>query len=213
MRLAVLCPSRGRPELARKMEESFPCDVFFYLNADDPRLDEYNVEHREIGPDAPIGFTTNLLWMQNPGYDAYMFCGDDAVCRSDNIVESLAIRASAYPDGIWAAGVSDDREKGSFPHPIVGAGWAKALGYMVPPIFLHWHIDTRTEALAREVGRFIDLSPTVTVEHQTPKTGKNPVDDTFRRIRSGSWHARDAFVSNFEQYFEADLLQLKAALG
>jgi len=198
--------------MAAKMEASFPCDVFFYLNVDDPELPKYTVKNRMQGPDAPIGYSTNLLWMHKPGYDAYMFCGDDAVCRSENIVESLAIRAQAHPDGIWAAGVHDLREEGSFPHPIVSKRWAQILGYMVPPIFFHWYIDTRTEELARAIGRFIDLSPTVMVEHQTPKTGKNPKDDTFRRIRSGVWNVRDRWVAERRQYFQADLDLLKAAL-
>ena len=216
-RLAVFCPSRGRPGLAAEMEASFPCPVYFYLNEDDPELFQYSVNNSMIGPDAPIAYSTNLLWKQTDA-DAYMFCGDDAVNRCDRLEEAVYIASCSHNHGIWAAGVHDGREKGSFPHPIVSRKWAETLGYMVPPIFLHWHIDTYTEKLARRINRFVDLSNTVLVEHRTPKTGKMPADETFRRIRGpeyprpGVRARRDAYVASFDRYLDADAELLKASL-
>ena len=213
MKLAILCPSRGRPEMARRMQDSFSAiaDVIFYLDADDPQAHDYEVFKSVLGPTVPITYAYNILWKEYPGYDAYGLLGDDAVCRSPNLVETLDIRSRAYPHGIWAAGAADGRGDGN-PHPVVSARWAKTLGYVIPPIFLHWYGDSRTNDLAKAAGVYVDISPTVLIEHQTPKTGKNPVDDTFRRIRAPLRHERDTFVASFQRWFDADLETLMRAI-
>lgn len=212
MRIAMLCPSRGRPRQARKMQDSFPCDVLFYLDEDDPERGEYNVKKGVVGPAAPITYLYNLLWQQNPGYDAYGLLADDCVNQAPQIVTTLDVRSRAYPHGIWVAGAFDGIEKGSFPAPIVSKRWADTLGYVINPIYVHWYGDSSTTRLAQAAGCFADISPTVEIRHEHPKTGLVPKDETYNRIRAPLKHQRDTFVASIERYFEADLALLKETI-
>lgn len=200
--------------MARKMADSFQgIPSFFYIDDDDPRQGDYAVRNKIVAPSTTTNFAYNILWQQNPGYDAYILMGDDGVNKSLNLLGSLDIRSRAFTHGIWLAGTADGRDKDSFPHPIVSGRMASVLGYVMPPIFMHFYMDTYLVTLAKAANCFIDLSATCLIEHENPKTGKNPVDDTFRRVRKGLKHERDSFVWGFKRYFEADLAILRAEIG
>ena len=69
--ISILCPSRGRPELAKNMIDSaiatsnIPLEFLLYLNDDDPELPRYieliDSKHYSIGPDRSTGYSWNLL--------------------------------------------------------------------------------------------------------------------------------------------------------
>lgn len=214
MKLAVLCPSRGRPAQARRLQDSLEgiAPVFFYLDDDDPMLEEYDVTNKLVAPTTTYTFALNILWQRLPGFDAYGLFADDGLCRSPNLVRSLEARSGAFPDGIWVAGAYDGIEKGSFPLPIVSKRWTEILGFACNPIFLHWYGDSSATRLAQDIGRFIDLSDEVELAHIHPKTGKAKPDETFHRIRSPLRKERDHFVSKIERYYQADRALLMEAL-
>ena len=70
--ITVLVPSRGRPELARRLRDTWnrtkrmpKTKIRFYLNDDDPHLNHYkqliNREEYVIGPDQATCFSWNML--------------------------------------------------------------------------------------------------------------------------------------------------------
>jgi hypothetical protein len=224
MKIAVLCPSRGRPELAKRMEDSFYANssdatVFFYLNDDDERLGDYKVRHRYVRHNSPthatpIAFATNHLYQivrDSHEWDAFLFCGDDALLKTEGWDTSVDIRSCIYKDGIWAAGFYDGREFDSYPHPMVSRRWAEVLGYVVPPWQLHWGIDTVTQKMAESIKRFIKFD-SIWLDHETCKTGKTVVDDTHRGVRDGMWHARDMELIQMDRLWKAEAETLRGVI-
>lgn len=215
--ISILCPSRGRPGMANKMEQSAintangDVEVLFYLNNDDPELDKYDVKTQYVGHDAPTAYSWNLL-AKEAKYDVLVLMGDDAVFKTPGWDDELHALNEQYDDGIWCAGFYDGREKGSYPHFAVSKVWADTLGYFVPPIFFHWHVDTWTTTLAKNIYRFHGLDD-ILIEHQTPKvTGK--VDETFARIRNAVWPHRDRYVADIAgRYMQVDEMLLRKQMG
>jgi hypothetical protein len=91
--ISVLCPSRGRPELAKKMLDTAinlagtKIQVLFYINDDDTKLPEYlnliSREHLIVGPDRSPAYSWNKL-AESAQYDILMLQGDDAWFETDN---------------------------------------------------------------------------------------------------------------------------------
>ena len=83
--ITLCCPSRGRPEYAKRMQNSAfataanpnNIKVKFYLNQDDPMLKQYDVIDAEIGIDRSTVMSWNLLAEKERGR-MYMLVGDDA---------------------------------------------------------------------------------------------------------------------------------------
>ena len=86
--ITICCPSRGRPDLAKRMEQSaydtakWPdkIKVKFYLNDDDPTLDQYkkhNLRDVDIGPDRSTVMSWNVL-AESEHSKMYKMVGDDA---------------------------------------------------------------------------------------------------------------------------------------
>ena len=89
--ITVLVPSRGRPELARRLRDTWnrtkrmpKTKIRFYLNDDDPHLNHYkqliNREEYVIGPDQATCFSWNMLAHHaiSRGDQYCMLVGDDA---------------------------------------------------------------------------------------------------------------------------------------
>ncbi len=89
--ITVLVPSRGRPELARRLRDTWnrtkrmqTTKIRFYLNDDDPHLNHYkqliNREEYTVGPDQATCFSWNLLAHSaiSRGDQYCMLVGDDA---------------------------------------------------------------------------------------------------------------------------------------
>ena len=90
--ITVLVPSRGRPKLARRLRDTWNMTrsmpntkIRFYLNDDDPCLEEYvrliNRKEYIIGPDQATCFSWNQLAHSavSRGDEYCMLVGDDAV--------------------------------------------------------------------------------------------------------------------------------------
>lgn len=85
--ISVIVPSRGRPDLARRLFDSVKStaktdvEIKFYLNDDDPALHEYkkllDASIYEIGPDQSTSFSWNKM-SDNCKHDYVMLVGDDA---------------------------------------------------------------------------------------------------------------------------------------
>lgn len=87
--ISILCPTRGRPEMARRMAESAVetaadtrgLEILFWLNEDDPKLSEYKHSPYTVlimGKDGPTSYAWNELAKRAAG-DILMLMGDDVV--------------------------------------------------------------------------------------------------------------------------------------
>lgn len=231
MIIDILCPTRGRPNLARRMYDS-ACDTakypdylrfWFYLSDNDPVYENANglpflgdlksKVSSFTGKDAP----TSLMWnyLAKEAYkangDLFLLMGDDVIFETEGWDEIYRNSVRSIHDGIFVIAPNDGRGSG-VPHPCVSRRWIETLKYFVNPVFLHWGVDSYTEKLAHKVGRFISL-PNVSIKHA--KVGEAiPSDDTHKRIRSGVWHERDMEVIKLmDRYIDTDVQLLREVMA
>lgn len=208
MKIALLCPSRGRPDLAKRMVDSVLAtavhpqrvEILFYLNGDDPEAKRYidwltQPEYKgsvrfTVGTDAPTAYSWNLL-AQETDADLLMLCGDDCVFQTRGWDNAFEATAGTFKNGIGVLSFMDGRSAPGtgHPHPVVSRKFMETLGYFTPPLFFHWYVDTWLVTLAQQAGVFHYLEE-VLVDHVKPAETTG-ADDTHRRIRMGVWQARD----------------------
>ena len=212
--ISVVCPSRGRPELAERMINSVlanpGCDVeiLMYLNDDDPMLGEYvkrlKPEHYEIGPDQSPGYSWNML-ANKAKYDIIFLMGDDAQVETPlwgHIVKGVF---DTFPDKI--AMVSPKAEglgSGKCPHFFLHRNWINTLGYFVPPHFHLHYVDHWCRDVAKTVGRYCHLP------HFVMPIIRSVGDDTMRRYQKTWLLERDTWIwENSERHKNADVIALR----
>lgn len=185
---------------------------YIYLSDDDPSLENYNdviglsVEQNvfvTVGP--PV--TTVHIWnkLANKalavGCSLFMLAADDIIFETKGWDEALIKHYEGLENKIHVYHLLDSRDSGGFPHPIISREYIDAMGYFIPPIFLHWFTDTWTIDIARSNGCFTHLSDYMLI-HAKP-SDKGMPDETHLGIRKRGWHDRDKYVNDTCQHFLA----------
>lgn len=223
MNISILCPSRGRPEMARRMATSAIAncadvrgvEILFWLNEDDPRKNEYVSSPycvHIVGKDGPTSYAWNQLAKRAAG-DILMLMGDDTVFETPGWDNKLRDAATA---GEWAHpvarvfGFDDGRSPlgEGHPHPAMTREVYNRLGYLACPMFRHFYVDTWLVDLAKEAGIFHYIAD-MKVLHDKPWDRGAP-DETKLRIANTSVHDADKATHDLAmmRYFAADLTQL-----
>lgn len=216
--ITICCPSRGRPELAQRMQQTAletadnpeHIAIKFYLNNDDPSLAQYrsSISDYIIGDDRPTVFSWNMLAEENNS-ELYMLAGDDIQFLTQGWDTKFMQQFNKYPDGIFMISFDDGRDnRQTAPHPVVSKQWRKSLGYFFPFVFHHWFVDTYTRELAENIDRYVFLKDV------TIKAKKITQDPTAQKVRSKGIPNRDKFVyEKMKQcYFEHDVEKLRKAI-
>tara|TARA_B100001094_G_scaffold84791_1_gene81154 strand:+ start:417 stop:1130 length:714 start_codon:yes stop_codon:yes gene_type:complete len=212
--ISFCCPSRGRPELAKRLVDTATAtqkhdtEFLFYLNDDDEKLEEYkdllHEKYYTVGPNQSTCYSWNLM-AEKASHDIVMLMGDDVQVQTQDWDQLIADEFNRYEDKILMVVPSDGRRKGNknagtetklWPdeplpaaHFAVHKHWIDTLGYLAPPFFWHWHVDTYTQKVARKLGRCLYL-PTVTF-----KAKKIINDNAGKQIRKNfNINYRDNFV-------------------
>ena len=137
-------------------------------------------------------------------HDIVMLMGDDVQVQTTGWDEKIKKQIDEYKDKILMVVPSDGRTKGTLnltdkiklwpdkplpaAHFAVHKNWVNALGYLAPPFFWHWHVDSYTQKVARKLGRCLYL-PTVVFK------AKKMFDDTGKQVRTHlNINNRDNFV-------------------
>lgn len=213
--ISILCPSRGRPELASNMiktalaTSSSKIEIKLYLNDDDPQLDKYkeliDEKYYVVGPDQSPAYSWNLL-AENARHDILFLVGDDVSFETlgwDNIIVN---EFNKYPDKIACIypppeGLSKNKNN----HFCLHKNWIKVLGYFVPPQFWHWYVDTWTAKIAKQLNRYIRVD--------SVKLGmiKRVKDETTRRVHRFSLRERDHYLweKTSERWLKSDVEELQ----
>tara|TARA_B100001564_G_scaffold348650_1_gene350833 strand:+ start:1076 stop:1783 length:708 start_codon:yes stop_codon:yes gene_type:complete len=229
--ISFCCPSRGRPELAKRLVDTATetqkgnTEFLFYLNDDDEKLEQYkdllNEKHYTIGPNQSTCYSWNLM-AEKANNDIVMLMGDDVRVQTKNWDSIISTEFDKYEDKILMVVPSDGRAKGNknltknttlWPdeplpaaHFAVHKEWVRTLGYLAPPFFWHWHVDTYTQKVARKLNRCLYL-PTVTF-----KAKKIINDNAGKQIRKNfNINYRDNFVWTKvrDRHLQADVNALK----
>lgn len=218
MTIALLCPTRGRSAQCQRMIESAyrttDTKVCIYL-AETEGDKGYAIEQPssdvlrriEIGsiptPDGqPTGYKWNMLAeiaLENPNNKLFMLAADDMVFTTPCWDKALIDHYNALENKIHVYALRDSRDENGTPHPIVTREYIEAMGYFLPPIFLHWFVDSWTVEIAKANNCFTHLKNYLLV-HDKP-SDKGQGDETHNRIRAMGWRERDKWVNEHCQHF------------
>ena len=180
--ISFCCPSRGRPELAKRLidtaceNQDGDTEFLFYLNDDDPKLEQYQdlikQKYYTIGPNQSTCFSWNLM-CEKATNDIVMLMGDDVQVKTKHWDTLIVNEINKYEDKILMVVPSDGRLKTAgklgnkvrlWPDEPLGAAhfavhknWTNTLGYLAPIFFWHWHVDSYTQKVARKLNRCLYL--------------------------------------------------------
>src|ERR1044072_3158842 len=211
--IAILCPTRGRPEQCKRMIQSVQDTagewIHVLLATHDPEEISLPVAASKAlvsahtYPDMlPTAAKWNDLAARMMFYDnckLFMLGSDDMIFTTPLWDKALVDHYNALENKIHVYALQDSRDENGTPHIIVTREYIEAMGYFVPPIFLHWRIDTWTVEIAKSNNCFTHLRDYMLVHDKPSDTGKG--DETHSRIREWGWHARDKYVAETCQHF------------
>jgi len=122
--ISILCPSRGRPDLARRMIETasnmssktVEIEFLLYLNQDDPHINRYtkilNSKHYSIGQHQSTCLSWNQL-AEKAKFDILFLAGDDIQFETKNWDLNIVNVFEKVPDKICMAAPFDGNRKGN----------------------------------------------------------------------------------------------------
>ena len=179
--ISFCCPSRGRPSLAKRLIDTATAtqngdtEFLFYLNDDDPKLEEYqdliDQKHYTIGPNQSTCLSWNLM-CQKASHDIVTLMGDDVQVQTKDWDKLITDEFDKYKDKILMVVPSDGRPKNEelgneiklwsdkplpAAHFAVHKNWTNTLGFLAPVYFWHWHVDSYTQKVARKLNRCLFL--------------------------------------------------------
>lgn len=200
--IALLCPTRDRKEKFKRMCESAAStstsEVSIYSGSNG--VDNY--AQFSFPLDCPTVFMWNELAkeaMRNEANKLFMLAADDMVFSTPLWDKAIIDHYDALEDKVHVYALCDSRDNDGTPHVIVSREYIEAMGYFLPPIFLHWFVDTWTVAIARAYGCFTHLKDYLLIHDKPSDEGK--ADDTHNRIRKMGWHGRDVAVNVSCQHY------------
>lgn len=140
MRVAVLCPSRGRPEALGRMVASVratsDADVLVYVD------DDWAEQYRDVkgvkltvGPRIGVVASANHLAKENPDYDAYGLLTDDTDILTPRWDQWLEWVFDQYP---LAVACPHHNLGDVVDMPFVTKRWIEVVGWYACPVFYHW---------------------------------------------------------------------------
>lgn len=205
--ISLICPTRGRPQQLRRMWDSARKTA-----ADDSRIIlRFGIRHEEqaeyakvqdgmssmyVMHDFPTVHCSNMIGeraMDDQITKLFFMVGDDAVFTTPHWDKALREHYEALENKIHVYSLLDSRDPNGTPHPIVTREYIKAIGFFMPPIFLHWYADSWTVDIAKSSNCFTHIKDYM-LFHDKPSDRGQP-DETHNRIRKMGWNDRDAYVA------------------
>lgn len=207
----AIIPSRGRPENIKRFceaskETEAQIDLFVGVDDDDIKLLEYLSLSKEydftveIGPRIRFGPTLNKIAMKyKDNYDYLWWGGDDHIPKTK--FWDKYYREELNNLGIGIA-YGDDLIQG----PAIPTQMAmttdiiNALGYCVPPKFVHMFIDNYFLELGKALDK-ITYMPEIIIQHMHHCVGNAQEDKTY--IEANSHYGADQ--ARFNEYMNNEL--------
>ncbi len=171
--------------------------IHLYISDNDQNAIKYDFTNTivTIGPDCPTVHKWNILAeeaMKDPKNKLFMLGADDMAFGTPCWDEAIINHYNALEDKIHVYALRDSRDEDGTPHPIVTREYIEAMGYFLPPIFLHWFVDTWTVEIAKANNCFTHFKDFILFHHKPSDKGK--ADETYSRIRLLGWPERDSYV-------------------
>lgn len=201
--IAILCPTRGRSEQFKRMVSSALAtstqSIAIFDGSNDLECD-YSAKK------FPHDFPTVMMWnalaysaLQNKDFKLFMLGSDDTIFTTPGWDEALINHYNGLENKIHVYALRDSRDPDGTPHPIVTREYIGAMGYFLPPIFLHWYVDTWTVEIAKANKCFTHFKD-YGLTHDKP-SDIGCADETHNHIRRMGWRERDQYVNDSCKHF------------
>lgn len=208
--ISVLVPTKGRPIEYKRMVESVVntsshAKVFTGLSEEDKSV--YGIIPDIVTPEwMPTAHKWELLAnhaFKTTNSDLFMLGADDTVFATKGWDTVLLEHYRALSNKVHVYSMHDSRTGTGTPHPIVTKEYIEAMGYFLPPLFLHWFVDTWTVEIARANNCFTHLMDYTLIHDKSSdrKSGKWSGDETRNGIRKNGWLTRDIYTNQSCAHF------------
>ena len=199
MKIALLCPTRGRPDGMERLwksayetaQEKENLIIVFRIDKDDQvshlkyidLAQQYGNQVREIVCDRhpSLGKATNdCLWMLEKDVEILHLAGDDLIFRTEFWDEEVRKVFKQQDDHIFLAYgsdlyISDNQRFGT--HPFLHKKQVEILGYAVTDVFVGSYLDTYLNRVYDIINRKIKLP--IIIEHMHGAANKAIYDQTM----------------------------------
>jgi hypothetical protein len=200
--LAVIVPSRGRPQQLRQLVDAVhdtaegDVEVWVGLDDDDAARAEYTGRAVfMVGGRRSLSGWTNLIAdaiLDSP-HEARFFAslGDDHRPRTPGWDRRLIAAIESLGGAPGIAYGKDLLQGARLPTAwVVSADLVRAVGWMMLPSCQHMYVDNAVLALGQAAGRIL-YCPDVVIEHLHPAGGKATLDDSYRESGAPERYAAD----------------------
>lgn len=228
--IAILCPTMGRPEMCHTMIESVRKtafdlkDIVFYLGlteGDETKqkyMDmvlDYKSLNIKIGlyefPDWTLPLCHNKLSEIAIDHELHFGVGDDNIFVTPGWDKALKESYDALTNKIHVFSLLDNRDPKGMPASIMTKAYIDAMGWRLPPYFMHWYCDTWTAEIARANNILTHLTEYMLVHDKQSEQGIK--DATYNRIRNLGALDRDAYVDqNCKHWLGVEIERLRVML-
>ena len=177
-RVLCTCPSRGRPELLKRMLESFnrtkssTTDVAIYIDDDDPELSAYDLlgDKLWVMKRQNVAQIHNWLVNQYPDYDYYMPINDDVTFETVGWDKAL-VEAIEKKGGGWGIAYPDDTTE-NWKHNLptfgmISGNIVRTIGHLYPVELKMFYGDNFLLDIGRAIGKLFYCDKVV-VKHTPP---------------------------------------------
>lgn len=208
--ISILVPTKGRPIEYNRMIQSVKdtssyARVFTGISEEDKPV--YGIDGDLSMPNwMPTAHKWELL--ANHAFitttsKLFMLGADDTVFATPLWDKALLDHYTALENKIHVYSLRDSRDKAGTPHPIVTKEYIEAMGYFLPPLFLHWFVDSWTVEIAKANDCFTNFDDYLLI-HDKPTDkieDKWGGDATRNDIRKAGWLNRDMYVNRSCKHF------------
>lgn len=208
--LAIITPSRGRPQNIQALMDSFEdtkaqCTLVVVVDDDDPTLDEYNklsipllIQLPREGKGMARPLNRAALTLRGE-FSFFGFMGDDHRPRTPHWDEIFISELKQMPTGLIYG--NDLLQGHRLPTQIVmTANIVDALEGMVPPGFEHLFLDNFWLKLGTDLNAIRYLGDVI-IEHMHPFAGKGEMDAGYQEVNSPHLSNRDQ--QRFAEYINS----------
>lgn len=206
----LICPSKGRPDKLKRMWDSAkhtasnPSELFLIVGVQATEYQSYRavMGHEQnliitIVKDWSTAYSWNTLQQLGVG-DITMLASDDMIFSTPLWDKALTDHYNSLQNKVHVYALQDSRDRMGTPHPIVTKEYIEAMRYFLPPIFLHWFVDSWTVEIAKYNDVFTHLTDYMLI-HDKPSDSGKP-DSTHTGIRERGWNERDKYVNDTCQH-------------
>lgn len=200
--IAIICPTRARKDGFERMFNSA------FATANEKRITIFsgsNGDDEYVWMKYPIDMPTVYMWndlvkaaLANNDNKLFMLGSDDMIFATPGWDNALIEHYNGLKNKIHVYHLQDSRDTHGTPHPIFSREWIDAMGWMLPPYFMHWKVDTWSVEIAKHNNCFTHLHEYQLI-HDKPNDRGIP-DQTHLRIRQNGWLARDNYVASTCSY-------------